>query len=199
MSRKGKVDINESQVFNPNQIDILESEDRKTWQNPEEIIKHLELNPSTILVDLGCGGGYFSIPISSKVKKIYAIDVQKEMLDYLENKIQKQNIKNIETLLSKDNNIPIQSESIDVLLSVNTFHEFQNRDSMINEICRVLKHKGKAVLVDFKKESTEFGPPLHIRISKEQAIDAFKKKGMIVIKTRDLLHQYVIVFQKEIR
>lgn len=86
--------MKESHLFDPKHIDILESEDRKTWQNPEEIIETLDLKPSYIVADVGCGSGYFTVPISRKVKKVYGIDFQKEILEFLEEKIRKQ--KNIE-------------------------------------------------------------------------------------------------------
>ena len=161
--------MNESHIFDPKHIDALESEDRKTWQNPEEIIELLELKPSYVVADLGCGSGYFTVPISHKVKKVYGIDIQKEMLEFLEQKIQEQKIVNIETLLSKENKIPLQNESVDLLLSVNTLHEFQDKEKMIREIHRVIKPRGKAAIIDFKKENTDFGPPVAIRVSKEQA------------------------------
>ncbi len=116
--------MSESHIFDPKHIYALESEDRKTWQNREKIIGMLELKPSYVVADLGCGSGYFSVPISQIVKKVYSIDVQIEMLEFLEKKIQDQKIGNIETLLSIDNKIPLEDESIDLLLTVNTFHEF---------------------------------------------------------------------------
>jgi ubiquinone/menaquinone biosynthesis C-methylase UbiE len=189
--------MSESHIFDPKQIGVLESEDRKTWQNREEIIGILELNSSYVVADLGCGSGYFTIPISRKVTKVYGIDVLKEMLEFLQQKIQKQKIVNIETLLSKENKIPLQNESVDLLLSVNTLHEFYEKDKTINEIRRVLRFKGQAVIVDFKKENSGFGPPVSIRVSKEQAWRLFEKKALTAVKTHDLIYHYLIVFRKD--
>ena len=189
--------MKELQVFDPKHIDALESEDRKTWQNPEEILGMLELKPSYVVADLGCGSGYFTVPISRKVKKVYGIDVQKEMLEFLEEKIQTQKILNIETLRSKENEIPLQNESVDLLLSVNTLHEFRDKEKIINEMRRVLNPEGQATIIDFKKEDTNFGPPVAVRVSKEQAKSLFEKKGLTVLKTHELKYHYLIVFRKE--
>jgi ubiquinone/menaquinone biosynthesis C-methylase UbiE len=186
----------ESHVFNPKNIAVLESEDRKTWQNPEKIMQMLELKPSYVVADLGCGSGYFTVPISRKVKKVYAIDMQKEMLEFLKQKIQKQKILNITTLLSKENEIPLKNQSVDLLLSVNTLHEFRDKEKIISEIRRVLRLEGWAVMVDFKKDESSRGPPVSIRVSKEQAVHLFKKHGLTVLKTRDLKYHYLIVFRK---
>jgi ubiquinone/menaquinone biosynthesis C-methylase UbiE len=186
----------ESHVFDPKHIAALESEERRTWQNREEILEMLSLKPSYVVADLGCGSGYFTVPLSHKVKKVYGIDIQKEMLTALEQKIRKQKILNIETLLSKENEIPLQNESVDVLLSVNTLHEFRDKKTIISEMRRVLKADGRAAIIDFKKEDSNVGPPISIRVSKEQAKRLFKKVGLRALKTHDLKLHYLIVFGK---
>lgn len=189
--------MSESHIFDSKHIDALESENRKTWQNREEIIGMLELKPYYVVADLSCGSGYFSVPISQKVKKVYGIDVQMEMLEFLEKKIQEQKIGNIETLFSKDNRIPLENESIDLLLTVNTFHEFGYKEKMISEIRRVLRPKGLAAIVDFKKEKTSFGPSLSIRVSEEQVRLMFEKQDLIFLTKHELKYHYLIVFRKE--
>jgi ubiquinone/menaquinone biosynthesis C-methylase UbiE len=183
-------------IFDPKHVEILESKIRKTWQNRQEIIELLKLKPSYVVADLGCGSGYFTVPISRIVKKIYGIDIQKEMLDYLKQKIQNPKILNIKTLHSKENKIPLQNESIDLLLTVNTLHEFRNRELIINEIRRVIKTKGKVAIVDFKKEETDFGPPVSIRISKEEAISLFEQQDLTVINSHNLKYHYLVIFGK---
>ena len=187
----------EHHIFDPKHIDILESKERKNWQNPEEILNQLDLKEFQSVADLGCGSGYFSVPISFKVKQVYAIDVQQEMLDHVKKKIHNQKIDNIKTLLSQDNKIPLPDQSMDKLLTVNTLHEFDDKTTTLNEIYRVLKPEGQAIIVDFKKENTNFGPPESVRISKEQATKLFENHNFETIKTRDLLHHYLIVLQRK--
>jgi ubiquinone/menaquinone biosynthesis C-methylase UbiE len=186
----------ESHIFDPKNIEVLESEERKTWQNPDEILGQLELKPDYVVADLGCGSGYFSVPISRKVKKVYGIDVQQEMLDYLDQKVQKQKISNIETVLSHGNDIPLENESVDLLLTVNTLHEFRDKEKTAKEIQRVLKHNGKAVIVDFVKKETTRGPPVKIRVSQQQAIELFEKEGLKFLKSHSLSYHYLLIFQR---
>jgi ubiquinone/menaquinone biosynthesis C-methylase UbiE len=190
--------MKESHVFDPKHVAVLESEDRKTWQNPEKILELIELKPDYVVADLGCGSGFFTVPLSRKVKKVYGIDVQKEMLEFLEQKIQTQKIGNIETMLSGEEEIPLENECVDLLLSVNTLHEFRDKRKMISEMRRVLRQEGQAVIIDFKKEETPVGPPVAIRVSKEQAVGLFKKQGLTFLKAHDLKYHYLIVFQKEL-
>jgi len=186
-----------SHVFDPAHIAVLESEDRKIWQNPEEILNAAEIRPEWIAADLGCGSGYFTTILARQVKKVYGIDVQREMLDFLEEKIRRLKIKNIELLLSRANEIPLNSKSVDLLISVNTLHEFDDRDKMIREMQRVVKPLGRLLIVDFQKKETDFGPPVSIRISRVQAVKSFLKSGFTLLKQRDLAYHYLLVFTND--
>jgi ubiquinone/menaquinone biosynthesis C-methylase UbiE len=188
--------LKESHLFNPEHIGVLESEDRKIWQNPGIVLDAVEIKPNFTVADLGCGSGYFTVPLAAKAKKVYGIDVQKEMIDFLREKIRKLKIKNVELLLSKPNEIPLEDENVDVLLSVNTLHEFDNRKRMIEEIKRVVKKGGKLLIVDFMKKETGFGPPVEIRVSKAQAVRLFEAKGFTLVEKKDLPYHYLLVFVK---
>jgi ubiquinone/menaquinone biosynthesis C-methylase UbiE len=183
-------------VFDPRHVAILEMEERRLWENPDKVLSAVEVKPNFVAADLGCGSGFFTMPLSKKVKKVYAIDVQKEMLNFLEQKIQGLHIKNIEPLLSKENKVPLEGESVDLLVSVNTLHEFSDKERMVEEIRRVLKQNGKALIADFKKENTAFGPPVTIRVSEKQAIKLFEKKCFTTSKTQNFLYHYLLVFSK---
>jgi ubiquinone/menaquinone biosynthesis C-methylase UbiE len=189
--------MKKSHVFNPKHVDVLEEEARKTWQNPEEILNTVDLKPNFVAVDLGCGSGFFTVPLSQKVHKVYAIDVQEKMLEFLRKKIRKLKITNVEPLLSKSKEIPLGDESVDFLVSVNTLHEFDDRETVIEEIKRVLKRGGMVLIVDFKKEDTGFGPSVSVRVSKKQAKNLFEKKGFTTLKTQELMYHYLLVFSKE--
>lgn len=186
-----------SHVFDPGHIAVLESEDRKIWQNPEEILNTAEIRPKWIAADLGCGSGYFTIILARQVKKVYGIDVQEEMLDFLKEKIRRLKIKNIKLLLSKPNEIPLKNESVDFLISVNTLHEFDDRDKMIREMKRVIKLHGRLLIADFKRKETGFGPPVSIRISRVQAVKSFVKLGFTLLKQKGLTYHYLLVFTKD--
>lgn len=185
-----------SHIFDPAHISVLESEDRKMWQNSNEILGAVELKPSWIALDLGCGGGYFTVPLSQKVKKVIAVDVQKEMLNFLKDKIKRLQIKNVELRLSRPDLIPAEDHSVDFLMSVNTLHEFDSKDKMVEEIKRVVKRAGAVLIVDFKKEDTGFGPPVSIRVAKAKAVELFEKEGFKLSKTKNLPYHYVLAFIK---
>jgi len=183
-------------LFDPKKIDVLDAEERKIWQNPEEILGIIEIKSSVVVADIGCGSGFFTLPVSEKVAKVYAVDVQMKMIESLERKIQNFKIENIKTLLAQKNEIPLENNSVDLLLSINTLHEFDDKEKMISEMERVLKKNGKALISDWKKKNTGFGPPIAVRVSREQAVNLFKKKEFNLLKKKDLLYHYLLVFEK---
>ena len=185
--------IKENHLFDPKRIDILEQEDRSSWLNLEEILEKVEIKSDFIAADIGCGSGVFTIPLSYKVSEVYAIDVQKEMLEFVEKKIQKYQIENIKLKLAGENEIPLSDNTVDLLISINTLHEFDDRDQMILEILRVLKPNAKALIIDFQKKETGFGPPVSIRISKSNAINLFEKNGFEILQTYELKYHYLLV------
>ena len=183
-------------IFDPKNAAILEIEERKIWQNPENILITLKIESSFIAADLGCGSGFFTIPLSKKVRKVYGIDVQEKMLEFLEEKIRRLKIENIEPLLSTGNEIPLESDSIDFLITMNTLHEFDDKEKMVEQIRRVLK-QGRAVLIaDFKKKETGFGPPVAVRLSQQQALTLFENSGFTPLLKRELEYHYLLAFTK---
>ena len=156
----------------------------------------VEVKPSFVVADLGCGSGYFTLPLAAKAKKVYGIDVQKEMIDFVREKIRKLKIKNVKLLLSKPEEIPLKDESINLLLTVNTLHEFDDKERMIEEMKRVIKKDGRVLIVDFMKKETGFGPPVEIRVSKAKAVKLFEAKGFTLVKKKQLPYHYLLVFEK---
>jgi ubiquinone/menaquinone biosynthesis C-methylase UbiE len=186
-------------IFNPKHIAVLEIEDRKIWQNPKEILETLNIEPNLVAADLGCGSGFFTIPLSMEVKKVYAIDVQKKMLEFLQERTRRLKIKNVEPLLSTGSEIPLENDSVDLLLSMNTLHEFDDKKRMAEQIRRVLKQRGVAVIADFKNKNTGFGPPVAIRLSEQQAINLFEQNGFTTLQTKELKYHYVLTFVKNLK
>jgi len=189
--------VKESHLFDPKNIAVLEMEERKIWQNPEEILRTIEIKSEFTVADLGCGSGFLTVPLSRKARKVYGIDIQKEMLEFLEQKMRSLKIENIHPLLSKENEIPLGNASVDLLVSMNTLHEFDDKERMVEEMKRVLKQGGKALIADFKKETTGFGPPVVIRVSRKQATNLFEKKGFTTLKKENLPYHYLLVFSKK--
>lgn len=184
-------------MFDPKNIHILESKERRSYLNPNQVLSLVNLKSSYVAADLGCGSGVFTIPLSKKVKKVYAIDIEQKMLDALTQKILENKISNIKPLLSEVDQIPIEENFIDFLLTVNTLHEFRNLNKTLREIHRILKPHGKVLVIDFKKKKQKgFGPPSKYRISSRKAKIIFNKMRFKVLELKFLKLDYFLLFEK---
>ena len=190
--------ISNPKIFDPKKIHLLESEKRRSYLDPNKIMSFLGLQPNYIVADLGCGSGVFSIPLSKKVKKVYGIDIEPKMIQALDEKILKKNIINIKTLLSNGTKIPLETASLDLLITVNTLHEFKNRNKVFKEIYRVLNPTGKLAVVDFKKKKEGFGPPSKIRISSRQAKTILEQNCFRALNIKYLRYDYFLLFKKNV-
>ena len=183
--------------FDVKKARILDSPERMQFLNPESILNNLKLTREMVIADLGCGSGVFSIPASKRVKKVFALDIQQEMLDILLDKIKKEKITNIEVLLSQESFIPLADNSSDILLMVNVFHELQDKLSLLGEIKRVLTMKGRLMIIDWKKIEMDTGPPLEERLDEKEVIDiGFKSGFMILEQSYAGPYNYLLVFGK---
>ncbi len=181
--------------FDVKRAGILDNQDRKQFLNPDIILDRIGLDREMVLADLGCGTGFFTIPASLRVEKVYALDVQREMLDILQDKIKKQKITNIETILSEESSIPLPDDSVDILLMANIFHELEDRGAILKEGKRILSCCGKLAIIDWKKIEMDFGPPLEIRLAEEEVISACGDSGFEIQKRLDAgPYNYLLVF-----
>ena len=118
------------------------------------------------------------------------------MLEVVNQKILQKKIQNIKTVLSIDNEIPLENDFLDLLLTVNTLHEFSDLDRTLKEIYRVLKLGGKVVVVDFKKKKEGFGPPEHVRVSSRKARIIFNQNHFKVLRVKYLRYDYFLYSEK---
>lgn len=181
--------------FDAKKADILDDPERKKILDPDSILEKLELTGETVLADLGCGTGFFSIPASRRVKKVFALDIQQEMVDILTDKIKKEKITNIETILSEESSIPLSDESVNILLMANVFHELEDKWSLLKEAKRVLDLSGRLAIIDWKKIEMDFGPPLQERLDEKAVIDICYENGFIVLEKSNIgPYSYLLIF-----
>jgi len=180
--------------FDSKKAGILDSADRVQFLDPDSILEKLGLDRGQVLVDLGCGTGFFSIPASRRVKKVFALDIQQEMLEILNEKIQKAKITNIEAILSEESFIPLPDNSADVLLMANVFHELEDRPSLLKQVKRVLRKNGRMVIIDWKKIEMDIGPPFGERLNEKDVIDIGCENGFTILEQSNVgPYNYLLV------
>ncbi len=130
-------------------------------QNPREIFGKLRLNWG-VIAELGCGSGFYSKHLLRRATLLYCVDPNHEYLGILKKHIKSDKMR-IHEESADATTIP--DKSVDTVFLANSFHDMQNRRKVVAEINRIIKSDGVIVVIDWKKERSEIGPPYNIRMS----------------------------------
>ncbi len=174
---------------------------RKEWHDPQTVLDAIGIKKGMTLVDLGCGPGFFTIPMAAVTGEngvVYAVDSDPVMLGYLTDNIVKSGVKNrIIRIVSGDVcDTGLPGGSVDVAFFANVLHEVENKEAFLEELKRICKPTAYVVDVDWKKVQTEHGPPLKIRLSEEEATELMSKYGFAIIKKMDVgPKHYELIFR----
>ena len=180
-------------------IEWLERKEREMEENTSQLLKNLAIQPGTVIADIGAGSGYHSTLLSKMVGdgKVYAVDVEKEMIAYLKNRIKLEGYKNIIPVLSTEQKVSLPANSIDVMLLVDVYHEFSFPYEMTLSMLEALKPGGKLVLVEFRAEDPNVPIKTIHKMSQRQAVKEFKALGFSFEKNiGNLPWQHCLIFRK---
>jgi len=126
--------------------------DRDEWQQPEQVIKALEIQPGNQVADLGSGSVYFTFRLADAVGptgKVYAVDVDAEMNADLAQRIRDKGYKNIDVILAHPSDPGLPDNGIDLIFSSNTYHHLEQRVQYLANLKHDLRAKGRIAIIDF--------------------------------------------------
>ena len=180
-------------------IDWLEREEREMEENTTLLLKNLAVKPGMVVADIGAGSGYHSALLSKMVGtgKVFAVDVEPEMIAYLNARIKQEKLSRIVPILSTEQKVSLPENTIDMMLLVDVYHEFSFPYEMALSMRAALKPGGKLVLVEFRAEDATVPIKTIHKMSEAQAIKEFKAAGFEFDKNIDNLPwQHCMVFTK---
>lgn len=180
--------------------DWLERHERESEENPELALNAIGLRPGMVVADVGAGVGYFALRMAKRVEpggKVYANDIQPEMLRRLRKKAAEENITNIQTVLGGESDPKLPAGKLDLILLVDVYHEFSQPQRMLQKIRESLKPDGRLVLLEFRKED----PSIPIRPEHKMSIAEVKTEveaeGYKLAEVLDVLpRQHIFIFKK---
>ena len=135
-------------------LNVVEAE-RDQWQRPSDVIKALDLGPRSVVVDLGCGSGYFTLKLSAAVGQngsVLAEDIRRFPLVFLWFRKFVKNERNVKVLHGNSNDPHLPIQGVDAVLIANTYHEFTDSASILAHVFRSLVSGGRLVVVDREPE-----------------------------------------------
>ena len=159
----------------------LLSEERREWQDPEKILDAVLPAGVGTVVEVGCGPGYFTLPLARRIGSggtVIALDVNATSLSVCRQRLLEANLHNFELLrLDADRFFPLADGSADFILLANVLHDLKRPQKTLSDALKLLKKNGRAVDIDWKKESLPFGPPPEIKFSSDHSRDLLIEAG----------------------
>ena len=178
----------------------LERDKREREERTDLLLEALALQPGMVIADIGAGTGYLSrrmAPLVMPGGKIIALDLQPEMVNFLQTGVKRSGLSQIEVRLSSVDDIKLPKNSIDMAIMVDVYHELAYPYEVMSSIMQALKPRGRIVFVEYKAEDARVPiKPLHkmseAQIKREAGI--FSLEWERTVST--LPWQHVVVFRK---
>lgn len=175
--------------------------ERDQEENASESFSKLGLKPGMVLCDLGCGNGYWTLPMAREVGAegtVYAVDIQREMLQKLRQRADQFDLKNIEPVLGTIDDPKLPKDKIDLLLMVDVYHEFSHPQSMLWEIRRSLNPNGVIALLEYREEDPTVPIKLLHKMSKRQIMKEYEANGFKLVREyNELPWQHLMFFARD--
>jgi cyclopropane fatty-acyl-phospholipid synthase-like methyltransferase len=175
---------------------VFDDPERDRWQKPHEVIMALKLAPDAKVADIGAGTGYFAARLAhmSPKGRIYAVDIEPDMVKYLAERAKREGLNNLVAVQAKPDSAALP-EKVDRVLLVDTYHHIGDRIVYFKRLQDSLKPGGEVAIIDFTAESP-IGPPESERISAWKVSEEMRLAGYSQVAQHGFLpNQYFLVFR----
>lgn len=177
----------------------LERPDREREERPDVVIGALGLQPSDVVADLGAGTGYFTFRIAPRLPRgrVYAVDIQPEMLTAVERRADAEGVPNVVTVLGTEQDPGLPDAAVDVSLLVDSYHEFSYPAEMLASVWRATKPGGRLVLVEYRGEDPDVPIRRLHKMTEAQVRREVEAAGFRFVENLERLpQQHILVFEK---
>jgi cyclopropane fatty-acyl-phospholipid synthase-like methyltransferase len=191
------------ELANPQEAWWFYRPERVETEKPEELLDVLGIKKGDVVADIGAGPGFFSLRAAQHVGpsgKVFAVDVQPEMIDGLRRMAQKSGLENIVPILGSPDDPKLPANSVDAVLVIIAYHEFSHPAEMMHHIYTAMKPDARMLIVEYKAEDP------NSRVSgahKMRAADILREisgDGFKLDKAVDMIPtQHVFIFKKDNR
>lgn len=172
---------------------VLEDPSRDEWQKPHEVVMALGLKSSDAVADIGAGTGYFARRFANHAGKVYAVDIDRELLAI----VQKNAPPNLTTVLAAPDDPRLPENSVDIIFLCDVLHHIENRTAYYPKLAKALKPGGRIAVIEFYKKDLPIGPPPSMKLSEAEVASELGKAGFVLNRRLDFLpYQYYLFFER---
>jgi predicted methyltransferase len=185
-------------LFRPEALGLLEDPDRDEWQQPDKVMDELHIADGSRVADVGAGGGWFTARLARRVGPngaVYAEDVQKQMVEAIEQRARQDGLGNVHAILSSSRD-PMLPQNLDAVLIVDAYGQLAYSTDVLGHIRAALAPNGRLGVVDFTPDGDGGpGPPAELRIDPDRIVADAARAGLTV-RSREtaLRYQYFLIF-----
>ena len=177
----------------------LERPERERQERTDLLIAGLILSDDFVVADIGAGTGFFTFPIAQRVPKgkVFAVDIQPEMLARIARRKMLEEVVNVETVLGEQDDPKLPKNQIDLAFIVDAYHEFSFPREMGERLKESLRPGGQLVLVEYRAEDPRVPIKRLHKMSEVQVKQEMAAIGLDWVRTDSYLpQQHVLVFQR---
>jgi ubiquinone/menaquinone biosynthesis C-methylase UbiE len=189
-----------AQVMSYLGADWLDRQERVQEEEPDIALDVLKLAKGATVADVGAGSGYMTFKMANRVGpagKVYAVDIQPEMLTILRQRQAREKVANIETVLGLPDDPKLPASSIDLILMVDVYHECQEPQKMLRRMRESLKPGGRLVLLEYRKEDPSIPIRPDHKMSVAEAKLEVEAEGFTLSKVDETLpRQHILIFTR---
>ena len=160
----------------------MNSRVRRFLEPPDRLISKLCLRTSDVVVDFGCGPGFYTIPIAKAVARTIAADISPRMLERTDSNAKKNGV-TVVLLATDGTEIELGDESADLIFLNHVFHEIVDKRRVLSEFLRILKRSGRLAIVERTRSglfSGKLGPPI---VAQTEVTEGLERAGFSLAET----------------
>ncbi|AQG80812.1 class I SAM-dependent methyltransferase [Spirosoma montaniterrae] len=174
----------------------LDRPEREQEERTDLLLNALSLKPTDVVADIGAGTGFFTFLMAPKVPqgRVLAVDIQPEMIEYLNEGKAKRKLTNVTPVLGTEADPKLPTNSVDLAILIDAYHEFSYPREMMSRIATSLKPGGRIVLVEYRAEDPNVPIKELHKMSVAQATKEMKAIGLRLLKNDKRLPQQHIMF-----
>jgi ubiquinone/menaquinone biosynthesis C-methylase UbiE len=173
------------------------------FSDPEKNIEQCGIQAGQEIADIGSGSGFYTIGAAKAListGRVYAIDVQKDLLTKVKNNAVREGLYNVEVIwgdIDKVGGTKLRDASIDLAFLCNVLFQLENKANIVKEIKRILKPAGRVLIVDWTDSFGGIGPKPDVVVKKDKVMDMFEKEGFHLDREISAgAHHYGLIYKK---